>query len=143
MLRCSYRPVNRYRRNHTVARQLLRDPPGALSGENTMEGFNAEPRNQGLDEARNRVAQALLDGNEDSQEGDRRRDSVSATGGSPRSRRHVIATAGIRREARRFDFPKRSGAPGNASTLFYINVLLKHWRPIADISAEMYWPPLK
>ncbi len=151
MLKYGYQPVNRYPDgNHTVARQLLKGIlPNAISGANTMEGvFNGEPRGEELDRSENRVRVRLssmvvriqqkgetVDVDYVQQEGKARR--VRA--------RHVIM-AGWGSVAKRVvpDLPeeqRRALEEYRYTSALYTNVLLKHWRPIADIGAfEMYWP---
>ncbi|MGH9391625.1 MAG: NAD(P)-binding protein, partial [Vicinamibacteria bacterium] len=151
MLRYGYQPVNRYPDgNHTVARQLLKGIlPNAISGENTMEGvFNGEPRDTELDRGENRVRLRLssmvtkihqLGESVDVE-------YVRHDGTSSRVRaRHVIMTGwGSVAKHVVADLPedqRRALEEYRYSSALYINVLLKHWRPIADIGAfEMYWP---
>lgn len=151
MLKYGYRPVNRYPDgNHTVARQLLKGIlPNAITGENTMEGvFNGEPRYEELDRRENRVRLRLSSMvtkiRQDGETVDV--DYVQRDGMARRVRaRHVIMT-GWGSVAKHVvpDLPeeqRRALEEYRYSSALYINVLLKHWRPIADIGAfEMYWP---
>jgi len=151
MLKYAYQPVNRYPDgNHTVARQLLKGIlPGAISGENTMEGvFNGEPRDAELDRGENRVRLRLSSMvTKIRQEGETVGvEYVQGDGKARRVRaRHVIMT-GWGSVAKHIvpDLPeeqRRALEEYRYSSALYINVLLKHWRPIADIGAfEMYWP---
>jgi len=151
MLKYGYRPLNRYPDgNHTVARQLLKGIlPNAITGENTMEGvFNGEPRYGELDRRENRVRLRLSSMvtkiRQDGETVDV--DYVQRDGMARRVRaRHVIMTGwGSVAKHVVFDLPKeqrRALEEYRYSSALYINVLLKHWRPIADIGAfEMYWP---
>jgi len=151
MLKYAYRPLNRYPDgNHTVARQLLKGIlPNAITGENTMEGvFNGEPRYGELDRRENRVRLRLSSMvtkiRQDGETVDV--DYVQRDGMARRVRaRHVIMTGwGSVAKHVVFDLPKeqrRALEEYRYSSALYINVLLKHWRPIADIGAfEMYWP---
>jgi spermidine dehydrogenase len=151
MLKYGYRPVNRYPDgNHTVARQLLKGfLPTALSGDATMEGvFNAELRPEELDRSGNRARVRLSSMVTRIQE---KEDTVSvdyvqADGKGHRVRgRHAIM-AGWGSVAKHVvkglpDEQRRALAEYRYCSALYINVLLKHWRPIANIGAfEMYWP---
>jgi spermidine dehydrogenase len=151
MLKYGYRPLNRYPDgNHTVARQLLKGIlPNAITGENTMEGvFNGEPRYGELDRRENRVRLRLSSMvtkiRQDGETVDV--DYVQRDGMARRVRaRHVIMTGwGSVAKHVVSDLPKeqrRALEEYRYSSALYINVLLKHWRPIADIGAfEMYWP---
>ncbi len=151
MLKYAYRPVNRYPDgNHTVARQLLKGIlPDALTGEKTMEGvFNAEPRNEELDRSANRVRLRLSSMvTKIRQEGETVGvEYVQGDGEARRVRgRHVIMTGwGSVAKHVVSDLPeaqRRALEEYRYTSALYINVLLKHWRPIADIGAfEMYWP---
>lgn len=151
MLKYGYRPVNRYPDgNHTVARQLLKGIlPRAIEGENTMEGvFNGEPRNDELDRSENRVKLRLSSMVTRIQEKGETVDVdyVQPDGKARRVRaRHVIMTGwGSVAKHVTPDLPeeqRRALEEYRYSSALYINVLLKHWRPIADIGAfEMYWP---
>lgn len=154
MFKYGYRPVNRYPDgNHTVARQLLKGIlPSAITGENTMEGvFNGEPRNEELDRSGNR-ARVRLSSMVTSirQKGETVDvDYVQPDGPDGKARRvrarHVIMTGwGSVAKHVVSDLPeeqRRAVEEYRYSSALYINVLLKHWRPIADIGAfEMYWP---
>jgi spermidine dehydrogenase len=154
MLKYGYRPVNRYPDgNHTVARQLLKGIlPSAITGENTMEGvFNGEPRYEELDGSGNR-ARVRLSSMVTSirQKGDTVDvDYVQPDGPDGKARRvrarHVIMTGwGSVAKHVVADLPeeqRKALEEYRYSSALYINVLLKHWRPIADIGAfEMYWP---
>jgi spermidine dehydrogenase len=151
ILRYGYQPLNRFPDgNHTIARQFLKGIlPDALSGPSTMEGvFNSAVRYERLDEAGSRVRLRL------SamvvrivQEGQ----SVFVTYLEPSGRlkrvraSHVIMS-GWGSVAKHVvpDLPedqRRALEDYRYSSALYINVLLKHWRPIASIGAfEMYWP---
>jgi spermidine dehydrogenase len=151
MLKYGYRPVNRYPDgNYTVALQLLKGIlPGAISGENTMEGvFNGELRAEELDRAQNRVRLRLSSMvTRIQQKGDTVEvDAVHRDGGARRVRaRHAIMT-GWGSVAKHIvvdlsEEQRRALEEYRYTSALYINVLLKHWRPIADIGAfEMYWP---
>jgi spermidine dehydrogenase len=151
MLKYGYRPVNRYPDgNHTVARQLLKGIlPSAITGENTMEGvFNGEPRDEELDRSENRVRLRLSSMvTRIQQKGETVDvDYVRQDGKGWRVRaRHVIMT-GWGSVAKHVvpDLPeeqRRALEEYRYTSALYINVLLKHWRPISDIGAfEMYWP---
>jgi len=151
MLKYGYQPVNRYPDgNHTVARQLLKGIlPSAITGENTMEGvFNGELRNEELDRSENRVRLRLSSMVVRIQQKGEivDIDYVRQDGKGWRVRaRHVIMT-GWGSVAKHIvpDLPeeqRRALEEYRYSSALYINVLLKHWRPIADIGAfEMYWP---
>ena len=151
ILKYGYQPVNRYPDgNYTVARQLLKGIlPNAITGENTMEGvFNGELRGEELDRSENRVRlrlSAMV--TRIQQKGEIVDiDYVRQDGEGWRVRaRHVIMT-GWGAVAKHVvpDLPeeqRRALEEYRYSSALYINVLLKHWRPIADIGAfEMYWP---
>jgi spermidine dehydrogenase len=154
MLKYGYRPVNRYPDgNHTVARQLLKGIlPNAITGANTMEGvFNGEPRSDELDRSENRVRLRLSSMVTRIQQKGETVDIDSVRQDDPDGRvrrvraRHVIMT-GWGSVAKHVvpDLPdeqRRALEEYRYSSALYINVLLKHWRPIADIGAfEMYWP---
>jgi spermidine dehydrogenase len=151
MLRYGYQPVNRYPDgNHTLVRQLLKGIlPGALTGENTMEGvFNAELREEELDRSKSRVRLRLQSVvTRIQQKGDLVEVDYAQTDGRGRRvrARHVIMTGwGSVAKHVVTDLPddqRRALAEYRYSSALYINVLLKHWRPIADIGAfEVYWP---
>ncbi len=151
MLKYGYQPVNRYPDgNHTVARQLLKGIlPSAITGENTMEGvFNGELRNEELDRSGNRVRLRLSSMVTRIQEKGETVDVdyVQPDGKSRRVRaRHVIMTGwGSVAKHVVSDLPdeqRKALEEYRYSSALYINVLLKHWRPIADIGAfEMFWP---
>jgi spermidine dehydrogenase len=154
MLKYGYRPVNRYPDgNYTVALQLLKGIlPNAITGENSMEGvFNGELRSQELDRSENRVRLRLssmvtrIQQKGESVEVDYlRHDGVEGKLRRVRAR-HVIMT-GWGSVAKHVlpDLPeeqRRALEEYHYTSALYINVLLKHWRPIAGIGAfEMYWP---
>ncbi len=150
MLKYGYQPVNRYPDgNHTVARQLLKGIlPNAISGENTMEGvFNGEPRPEELDRGGNRVRLRLSSMvTRIQQKGDGVDvDYLTQNEGRRVRARHVIMTGwgSVAKHVVR-DLPedqRRALEEYRYSSALYINVLLKQWRPIADIGTfEMYWP---
>jgi spermidine dehydrogenase len=152
MLRYGYQPVNRYPDgNHTVARQLLKGIlPAALTGENTMEGvFNGELRPEELDRSESRVRLRLsCMATRIQQRGDLVEVEYARAGGGEGRRvraRHVIMT-GWGSVAKHVvpdlaEDQRRALEEYRYSSALYINVLLKHWRPIAEIGAfEMYWP---
>jgi spermidine dehydrogenase len=154
MLKYGYRPVNRYPDgNYTLARQLLKGIlPNGITGENTMEGvFNGEVRFEELDRAENRVRLRLSSMvTRIQQKGETVDiDYMQQDGPSEKARRvrarHVIMT-GWGSVAKHVvpDLPeeqRRALEEYRYTSALYINVLLKHWRPIADIGAfEMYWP---
>jgi spermidine dehydrogenase len=151
ILRYGYRPVNRYPDgNHTLARQFLKGIlPDAVSGPETMEGvFNGAVRYDQLDQAAGRVRLRL------SamvvrivQEGERVAITyVDPSGKIQRVRAHHVIMSGWGSVAKHVvpDLPedqRRALEDYRYSSALYINVLLKHWRPIAAIGAfEMYWP---
>jgi spermidine dehydrogenase len=151
LLKYAYQPVNRFPDgNHTIARQLLKGLlPAALTGDGSMEGvFNAELRPEELDRSGNRVRLRLSSMVTKIQERGDGVDVEYAVGGEGGRRvraRHVIMTgwgsvakhvvAGLEEDQRRALENYRY------SSALYINVLLKHWRPIAEFGAfEMYWP---
>jgi spermidine dehydrogenase len=151
MLKYGYRPVNRYPDgNHTIARQLLKGIlPQAISGDDSMEGvFNGEPRYEELDRSENRVRLRLSSMvTRIQQKGETVDvDYVRGVGAGSRVRaRHVIMTGwGSVSKHIVPDLPegqRRALEEYRYSSALYINVLLKHWRPIADIGAfEMFWP---
>jgi len=151
MLKYGYQPVNRYPDgNHTVARQLLKGIlPNAISGENTMEGvFNGEPSDGELDRSENGVRLRLSSMvTKIRQQGDIVKvDYLKADGRARRVRARHVIMAGWGSVAKHVvpDLPeeqRRALEEYRYSSALYINVLLKHWRPIADIGAfEMYWP---
>jgi spermidine dehydrogenase len=151
ILKYGYRPIYRYPDgNHTIARQLLKGIlPDALTGPSTMEGvFNGELRAGELDRRENRVRLRLSSMVVRIQEkGDAVDvDYVRSDGRAHRVRaRHVIMT-GWGSVAKHVvpDLPqeqRRALEEYRYSSALYINVLLKHWRPIAEVGAfEMYWP---
>ena len=149
MLKYGYRPVNRYPDgNYTVALQLLKGIlPSAIEGENTMEGvFNGELRGEELDRSENRVRLRLSSMvTKIRQEGETVGvDYLQEDGKARRVRaRHVIMTGwGSVAKHVVSDLPeeqRRALEEYRYSSALYINVLLKHWHPIADIGAfEMY-----
>ncbi len=151
ILKYGYRPLYRYPDgNYTIARQLLKGIlPGAITGENTMEEvFNGELRAGELDRSENRVKLRLSSMVVRIQEKGETVDVdyVRSDGRAHRVRaRHVIMT-GWGSVAKHVvpDLPqgqRRALEEYRYSSALYINVLLKQWRPIADIGAfEMYWP---
>jgi spermidine dehydrogenase len=163
MLKYGYQPVNRYPDgNHTLARQLLKGLlPSAISGENTMEGvFNGEPRYEELDRSGSRARVRLssmairiqekgelVDVDYVQHDGSRSPESPESPKSNARRvrARHVIMT-GWGSVAKHVvpDLPReqrRALEEYRYCSALYINVLLKHWRPIADMGAfEMYWP---
>lgn len=151
ILRYGYQPVNRYPDgNHTIARQLLKGMlPAVLSGDATMEGvFNAKVHYRELDKKENRVRVRL---SSMVVRIEQKGQSVAVTYVQPDGRlrrvqaKHVIM-AGWGSVAKHVvaDLPDEQRQALEAyryCSALYINVLLKHWRPIADIGAfEMFWP---
>jgi spermidine dehydrogenase len=151
ILRYGYQPVNRFPDgNHTIARQLLKGLlPQVLSGDATMEGvFNARVLYDELDKKENRVRLRLSSMVVRIEQSGQ---SVAVTYVEPDGTlhrvqaKHVIMTgwgsvakhvvAGLPEEQRRALEEYRY------CSALYINVLLRQWRPIADIGAfEMFWP---
>jgi spermidine dehydrogenase len=151
MLKYGYRPVNRYPDgNHTVARQLLKGIlPAALSGENSMEGvFNAEIREGEFDRTESRVRLRLSSMVTRIQEKGETVEVDYLRPGAKLERvrgRHVIMSGWgsvAKHVVPDLGEEQRRALEGyRYSSALYINVLLKHWRPVADIGAfEMYWP---
>jgi spermidine dehydrogenase len=151
ILRYAYQPLNRYPDgNHTIARHFLKKLlPGALTGEDTMEGvFGSEVRYEELDRRENRVRLRLSAmATRIEQKGERVEVLYLEPDGKLRLARasHVIMS-GWGSVAKHVvpDLPavqRRALEEYRYASALYINVILKQWRPIADIGAfEMYWP---
>ncbi len=152
MLKYGYQPVNRFPDgNHTVARQLLK---GLLPGrphrrEHDGGGLQRRASRGGAGPEREPgPTPALVHGDEHPAKGRPGRGRLRAApdGEGRRVRaRHVIMTGWG--SVAKHVVPDLAGDQRQAldeyrySSALYINVLLKHWRPIADIGAfEMYWP---
>ncbi len=151
ILRYGYQPVNRYPDgNHTIARQLLKGMlPKVLSGDASMEGvFNAEVHYDELDRKDNRVRLRLSSMVVRIEQG---KETVTVTYVEPDGTLHRVQAkhvimAGWGSVAKHVvpDLPeeqRRALEEYRYCSALYINVLLKNWRPIADIGAfEMFWP---
>jgi spermidine dehydrogenase len=151
ILRYSYEPIHRFPDgNHTVARMLLKGLlPEALSGSRTMEGiFEAEVHRDRFDRAESQVRLRL---SSMVVRLEHRGDGVEVTyvghEGPPRRvrARHVIMTGWG--SVAKHVVPELAEAQRAAleeyryCSALYINVLLRNWRPLADIGAfETYWP---
>jgi spermidine dehydrogenase len=151
LLRYGYRPVNRYPDgNHTIARHLLKGiVPDAVTGPDTMEGvFNSRLRYDELDREKSPVRLRLSSmavriveeaggvtvtyaGQDGALHRVQAKHVVMTGWGSVA--KHIVP--GLPEEQRKALEEYRY------SSALYMNVLLKNWRPIADIGAfEMYWP---
>jgi len=153
MLRYGYEPIYRFPDgNRSLARHLVKKLlPDALEGEDTMEGvFNGELRYERFDVAEGDVRLRLrstvvrvqhIEGGSHvvvyyaTPDGSVR--SVTAKGA-------ILAAWGM---AAKHIVPELSGpqraalADYHYGSALYINVLLSHWRPVAEIGAfEMYTP---
>ncbi len=151
--RYGYRPVHRFPDgNHTIARHLLKKIlPAAVPGEDTMEGiFNSRVRYDQLDRSEHRVRvrlRSLAIRVEQIENG--RRVAVYYTQPDGRVQRVtargvIVAAWGM---AAKHIVPELPAEQKSAveqyryCSALYINVLLRHWRPIADIGAfQMQWP---
>ena len=151
--RYGYRPVHRFPDgNHTIARHLLKKIlPAAVPGEDTMEAvFNSRVRYDQFDRPEHPVRvrlRSLAIRVEQIENG--RRVAVYYTQPDGRVQRVtargvIVAAWGM---AAKHIVPELPAEQKSAleqyryCSALYINVLLRHWRPIADIGAfQMQWP---
>jgi len=152
----AYEPVHRYPDgNHTIARHLLKKMlPTAVPGPDTMEGvFNSRVNYDQLDRAEHpvRVRLRSLAIRIEHQGPLERAQRVVVSYLQPGGRVHrvtarsvVVAAWGMVAKHIVPELPveqRRALEDYRYCSAIYINVLLRHWRPIAEIGAsEMFWP---
>lgn len=153
ILRYAYQPLNRYPDgNHTIARHFLKGIlPEAITGPDTMEGvFNSRVRYGVFDRPENRVrlrlsSMAVRLENENGGDGVVVT-YVRADGKLHRARARHAVMSGWGSVAKHIvpeleEEQRRALEAYRYSSALYINVMLRHWRPIADIGGfELFWP---
>ncbi len=155
VLRYGYEPTTRYPDgNHTIARHLLKAIlPEAVPGENTMEGvFNSEVHYAAFDRAQNNVRirlRAMAVRVEHEAGANDERVVVHYT--QPEGRVYRVASrsaimAGWGMVAKHIvpELPQEQVQALDQyryTSAIYINVLLRHWRPMAELGLfDMYLP---
>lgn len=156
MLRYGYEPVHRYPDgNHSIARHLLKKIlPEALSGSDTMEGvFNGELRYDRFDRPESpvqlRLRSTVVRVEHLGTLSEAQRVAVSYAGADGQVRR--VSARGVilaswalvaKHVAPEVPTEQRKALEAHQyCSQIYINVLLRQWRPVADIGAfEMFLP---